>query len=72
MQDSELCENIPGCHDMIEIVKHDIQVEEHSDIEEQVVEENNEVNENDEHNDENEEFILTNLSLEEAFKFFNS
>ena len=32
LQDSELCENIPGCHDMIEIVKHDIQVEQHSDI----------------------------------------
>ena len=40
LQDSELCENIPGCHDMIEIVKHDIQVEQHSDIEEQVVEQN--------------------------------
>ena len=30
------------------------------------------VNENDEHNDENEEFILTNVSLEEALKFFSS
>ena len=68
LQDSELCENIPGCHDLIEIVKHEIQVEEHSDIEEQVVEENNEVNENDEHNNENEEFILTNVFKNEAIK----
>ena len=37
-QDSGFCENIPGCHDMIEIVKHDIQIEQHSDIEEQAVE----------------------------------
>merc|ERR1712183_752604 len=55
LQHSELCENIPGCHDLIEIVKHEIQVEEHSDVEEQVLKENNEVNENDDHNNENEE-----------------
>ena len=35
---------------MIEIVKHEIQVEQHSDIKKQVVEQNNQVNENDEHN----------------------
>ena len=74
LQDSELSENIAGSSDLIEIVKHEINVDDQdntSNVEEHQEEENvlsDEVN--DEENSEDGELILSNVSLEEALKFF--
>ena len=74
LQDSEFSEYIPGSSDLIEIVKHEINVDDQdntSNVEEHQEEENvlsNEVN--DKENNEEGELILSNVSLEEALKFF--
>ena len=76
LQDIELSENIAGSSDLIEIVKHEINVDDQdntSNVEEHQEEENvlsNEVN--DKENSEEGELILSNVSLEEALRFFTS
>ena len=76
LQESEFSENIAGSSDLIEIVKHEINVDDQdntSNVEEHQEEENVLSNDgNDKENSEEGELIFSNVSLEEALKFFTS